>query len=421
MIDISLLRMLSTRGGYEKIYSNIPMQSLTLHTQTICKDIKKYYDKFTEHQSIDYVQFKDMFFGYWHRNMEDDKITFYNKILDRAADVQDAVSHSVILNSLLELSLADNTMHLLEKYNDGEDIMLTEELSSLVEQTKAAQERKNDDTYIHIDTDALLAEEHDDTGLHYRLGALESSLKPARFGDDFTLVAARPNQGKTTFVLHEITHFAGQVDDRPILWLNNEGRGERIVKRAIQVALGATMSEMVKLNEQGKLVDAYESAIGAPHDRIRVKNIHDYWSWEVEELIDTHNPKVVVFDMIDHIKFSGLTRSNGVRTDEILEEMYKWARNLGVKFNLVPWATSQVSVDGEGIPYPDKSMLKDSKTGKQGAVDTIIMLGHSNDPLLETSRYVSTPKTKSKREGTTTPRCEIYFDIDRGRFKEAGH
>lgn len=420
MIDISLLRILKTRESFDKVYLNIPLKSLNKETQVIVQDIQKYYEKFTEHTEIDYIQFKNMFFSHWHRGLDEDKIAFYNKVLDRADKNLDEVSQRVMMNALLELSLADNTMQLVERYNSGEEIDIVAELESLVESTRNSRERKDDNDYLEIDFNELMADDENDTGLHYRNKALEASLKPARFGDDFLVVAARPNQGKTTFILSEITHMVHQVDERPVLWLNNEGRGERIVKRGVQVALGATTSEMIAMHEQGTLLKNYEEAIKAPHDRIRVKNIHDYWNWEVEELIETHQPKIVVFDMIDHIKFAGLSLAGGSRTDQILEEMYKWARNLGVKYNLMPIATSQVSVDGEGIPYPDKSMLKDSKTGKQGAADTIMMLGHSNDPMMLNSRFISTPKTKSKREGIALPRAEVFFDVDRGRFEIPG-
>ena len=415
MIDISLLRVLKTREGFDKLYKNIPLRSLEQRTQIIIKDIAKYYSKFTEHTEVDYIQFKDMFFGYWHKGLDEESTAFYHKILDRADKKHDEVSQKVIMNALLEVALADKVMHLVEEYNDGEDMDIVSSIATLVKDTEDARERKSIDSFVDLadELDDIMEAEENGTGLHYRNPALESSLKPAQFGDDFLVVAARPNQGKTTFILNEVTHMVGQVDERPVLWLNNEGRRERIVKRCMQVALGLKMSEMIKLHQNGKLISAYEEAIQAEHNAIKVKDIHGYQSYEVEDLIATVNPKIVVFDMIDHVKFPGMSDA---RTDQVLEEMYKWARELGVISNLMPIATSQVSVEGAEMPYPAQGMLKDSKTGKQGAADTLMMLGHSGDPLLVNSRFVSTPKTKSKKEGASLPRQEFTFDIDRGRF-----
>ena len=416
MIDISLLRILKTREGYEKIYSAIPIKALEQKTQALIKDINRYYMTFTEHTEIDYVLYRDLFFNTWHKTLTEEQVSFYDKILTHAEQPSDPVAQSVIINALIELNLATEISHKLEEYNEGQEINLVADLLTLVENANKSRERKDVAQFIEINPDVLLAAEENNEGIHYRCEPLEASLKPMQFGEDFLVVAARPNQGKTTLLLGEATHACSQIDDRPVLWLNNEGMGERIVKRGMQVALGATISEMIEMNKQGTLIDNYEKALGCEHTRFRVVNIHDMWNWEVEELIEAHNPKMVVFDMIDHIKFAGLSLAGGSRTDQILEEMYKWARNLGVKHNLIPMATSQISVDGEGIPYPDKSMLKDSKTGKQGAADTILMLGHSNDPALINARFISTPKTKSKKEGTGLPRQEMHFDIDRARF-----
>lgn len=415
MIDISILRALKTRENFDKVFQHIPIKSLEKRTQIIVKDIQKYYTRFTEANSIDYVTFKDMFFGHWHRGLDKDAQEFYNKILDHADKEHDEVSQSVIMSALLELALADNVMQLVERYNKGDEMDIIDEVEALVDSTKQARDRKVA-VDMSFDIEELFKNDKTEAGLHYNNPALEAALNPATFGDDFLLVAARPNQGKTTFILGEATHMASQVDDRPVFWFNNEGSKQRIQRRGIQVALGATLSEMHKLQEQNKLLGAYEEAIKAPHDRIRVIDIHSWWNWQVEALIEQHRPKLVVFDMIDKIKFAGLSLDGGARRDEILEAMYDWARELGVKYQLMPIATSQISVEGEGMPYPDKSMLKDSKTGKQGSADTICMLGHSNDPMLVNSRYVSTPKTKSKKEGASLPRQEFSFDIDRGLF-----
>jgi len=62
-------------------------------------------------------------------------------------------------------------------------------------------------------------------------------------------------------------------------------------------------------------------------------------------------------------------------------------------------------------------MLKDSKTGKQGAADVIITGGAVNDPMLEKSRYFGTTKNKRSRTGMrNSPNVEMLLDGDRGRY-----
>jgi replicative DNA helicase len=62
-------------------------------------------------------------------------------------------------------------------------------------------------------------------------------------------------------------------------------------------------------------------------------------------------------------------------------------------------------------------MLKDSKTGKQGASDFQLMIGKSNDPCLSMSRFLGLPKNKLHQEGhDKDPRAEVIFDAIRCRY-----
>jgi replicative DNA helicase len=153
---------------------------------------------------------------------------------------------------------------------------------------------------------------------------------------------------------------------------------------------------------------------------LRVFDIHDMWNHEVEDIMKAHRPALVLFDMVDNIKFGGDTNNNGQRTDQLLEAMYQWVRMMGVKHDCAMLATSQLSADADGLSYPTLPMLKDSKTGKQGAADIIITIGALNDPVLENSRYIGTTKNKRVRTGKRgSPQQEVFFDSQRGRYKEA--
>ena len=64
-------------------------------------------------------------------------------------------------------------------------------------------------------------------------------------------------------------------------------------------------------------------------------------------------------------------------------------------------------------------MLKDSKTGKQGACDAIITIGAVNDQALERSRYIGCTKNKLVPTGAPkSPQQEMFFDGARGRYVE---
>jgi replicative DNA helicase len=139
----------------------------------------------------------------------------------------------------------------------------------------------------------------------------------------------------------------------------------------------------------------------------------------VEDAIEQLKPGLVIFDMIDNISFVGSKKD--ARTDQVLESMYQWARTLGVKYDFPVIACSQVSAEAELQSetqcYPAQHMLKDSKTGKQGAADLMIMIGKSADPACANKRYISTPKNKLAK-GLVYLRNEMNFDGARARYND---
>ena len=125
--------------------------------------------------------------------------------------------------------------------------------------------------------------------------------------------------------------------------------------------------------------------------------------------------------MIDNIEFTHIKSDD--RTDQALEKMYQWARVLGVKYHFPVIATSQISAEAEqnrnSMMWPSQGMLKDSKTGKQGAADLIIMIGRSDDitsAAVRNARFISTPKNKLARKESYI-QTESYFDTQRGVYK----
>lgn len=166
-------------------------------------------------------------------------------------------------------------------------------------------------------------------------------------------------------------------------------------------------------------MDEYYTAIGGK-GRLQILDICGYTNFEVADLIEAVNPKLVIMDMIDKVTFLGMGHDG--RTDQKLEEMYSWFRELGIKLRYATIATSQISAaacDSENSQmWPEDWMLKDSRTGKQGACDMILMIGHSNDDMKKHYRYLSTPKCKLQLAGRPALREPVYFDKDRSRYNQ---
>lgn len=438
-LDLTILRFIKHRAAYKALAPQIPLKAMDQVTQALVKDFGVFFRDFPEAQTIDPTAF-NILLRQLHPTMDEERAKLWETQLKQvyAGEVAPEVAAG-LRKRLFAAAAASELMSVVERFQAGEDFEIDQATAAIVTRYEGNIDRQAKNPQVLDDIEDLLKAEENDTGFHFRLNVLNRHIKPLR-GGTLLILAARPDKGKTSVIADQVTFFAPQVDHlypeekRSILWLNNEGPGKLIVMRTYQAALGATTEEMVALSKQpadpawnekhgkdykSKLRQAYADAIGGRPGVLRVMDIHDWWNSEVEDLFKRFAPAVVVFDMIDNIKFGGEASNGGQRTDQILEAMYQWARMMAVKYDFVAIATSQISADGDGLQYPTLAMLKDSKTGKQGAADIILTLGAVNDPALEQTRFLGCTKNKRKRTGERmSPNADVWFDADRSRFVE---
>lgn len=393
------------KGKHRKYMPQLDASIVTEGTYAILKDFGRYFETFTEQESIDFTLLIPRVHN-WNAAISDEVMATRMVAIKAAAkgEVSEEVENA--LQTEIANAVMSNKMDALNsKYADGEVDNLGYQMAQILDEFKKNAGVVSED-FITERIGNLLEEDDDQGGYVWRLNCLRQSMRGLRAGD-FGIIAGRPDKGKTTFIASEITALAPQLPThRNILWLNNEGPGRRIIPRLYQAALGITRSQMVQMNLEGTLEDAYAKAVGRL-DKIRVIDIHGMYASRVESLIEAHDAEIVVYDMIDNIKGFG----DASRTDLVLEQMYQWARECAVKYHHAGMATSQISADGDGEMFPTLGMLKDSKTGKQGACDFQLMIGSSNDPALGSMRYIGLPKNKLRREGAAgDPRATVQFN-----------
>ena len=392
------------------------MSTLDGRTQSILEDFRRYFDKFNK----PVVEADELIFMLKQQPKRfasnEDRATHSAMVRASMHDV-DVETRNGIVGILHETAYANRLATACIDYRGGKEVDLMSLGQQHLNEFKLAI-RASDDTDGFIDTPigTILTESLNfDTGFKWRLEPLRRCMRPLQDGD-FGLVCARPDRGKTSFLASELTHIAPQTpDDRPILWLNNEGPGKRIYPRLYQAALGMDFMQILDLNKKaGALEKAYGDVVGDPF-KIRIKDIHGFNIGQVERIIEEQNPSMVVYDMVDNIRGFG----SEARNDLALEKMYQQVRELAVLYEHVALATSQISADGDGLLYPLQHMLKDSKTGKQGACDFQIMLGTSNDPSMESMRGIGLVKNKLQLPGfPSDPREEVHFCKLTSRFQE---
>lgn len=420
-----MLQILKRRKEFERLRRCVNDRSINQLTQIVLTDFAKYFEEVPDAKVIPVTgEFLTYFFTIRHPTLSDEQRPLYTALFAQLAAEPNEGARDLIVAKLIEGDTAVKAADIIDSYNQGGEIDVAKALRKLADEHDLDVKRKVLVPTVPMN-ESIFDDDVHNSGFTWRWQCLNDCMRPLR-GGDFIVLAARPDKGKSTAIADNITHMAKQIplvfprdkypESRYILWLNNEGPGKRILKRCIQSALGLPMSKIVELQKAGRLWDEYQAAVGIDMHAIKVVDIHGYKSWQVEEIFKQFPPAIVVFDMIDNVQFSGDTLNGGQRTDQMLEAQYQWARELGVRLDCVMVATSQISADGDGLLYPTLAMLKDSKTGKQGAADAIITIGASTDAN-DNLRYIGLTKNKLRIEGMPlSPRAEMLLDGPGGRF-----
>lgn len=419
-LDLTVLQLLRRRSEYTKLARAIPARALDPTTKLLLDTYGKYFIEFPEAQAVEAGPFMQWAKLGVFRKSTDESLAKLGAVMARATIEPDPVLADGMLRRLAEAAYASDTLAAVAAYNDGDEIDLPARMAELKSEFEGFAKMDADDPSLKCDIESLLLESEDDSGIHWRLNCLNRSMRPLR-GGDFGLFAARPDRGKGTFIVSEATHWAPQIErefgpDRPIVIMVNEGPGKRVWPRLYSAALGVGEDELIRLSNKGTLRDQYAIAVGGA-DMIKIVEIHGRSAFDIEKILRRLNPSVMVLDMLAHVRWNA---SNGAtRTDQVVEQQAQWARELAVSRDMIGIATVQLSAEAEGVQFPPMSMLKDSRTGLQGACDFIITAGASNDPMLSGSRYIAVPKSKLRRPGAPgNPMCEVMFESEKARYED---
>lgn len=432
-LEITLLQMLAqSRETWQRLRAAIPGSGLDDQTKKAAQAIAGYYREFPDASEVDIDPFLTWLFTAKLKNVTADQKAIWQHLTKQfKQEVNPSIADSMY-NRLLEVSALARIQTALERWNEGDEIDAAAEITTIMGDLKVQRSTSIDDSKEDANVLDLLDAQDNQVGLKFSQKPWNGFIRPLQVGD-FIGVCARPDAGKTSFLTCESANFAEQMDElygpeSSIYWFCNEGVPRKIYLRHYCSIFRMNLTELAEFKRKvckgsdTKFMDEYYK-LTRGEGRFVVMNANGKTNTWVEDVLAQEKPAIVIYDMIDNIRFNGMTMHGGTRTDQVLESMYQWARVLaGTKeVQHVAFATSQISGDGEGIPYPSKAMLKDSKTGKQGTFDLQIMMGQSADPRMQSHRYFGTPKNKLTVDGAKSYMQQVsIFDHSRGLFVPMG-
>ena len=236
---------------------------------------------------------------------------------------------------------------------------------------------------VSSDIEAVLAGV--ETNVHWRFNINSLSQRVAGIGPGiFTLVFARPEMGKTAFLVSLASGPGGFADQGAVVhYFQNEEPAIRSMARSITAYCGENL-EWVKTNIQ-TANDTFNKIRG------RVK-LFDCVGTSIEELDDhvrQNKPDILIIDQLDKIRVMG----EFAREDMRIRELYIQTRELAKRHNIAVIGASQCSADGEGHAVLNFSWCENSKTGKAAECDLIIGVGR-NPNFDDNIRHLTLCKNK---------------------------
>jgi len=300
------------------------------------------------------------------------------------------------------LELSEAAFKVAQGYGEWED------LTKFLEDVKV--DHQTGLTEVTNDLEELIEQSYSEQGYRWRLDCLNKSLGSLRAGD-FGFIFARPETGKTTFLASECTNFISS-SKKPIVWLNNEEQGSKVMLRIYQAFFGVTIERL--LSNPGKYRKDF---LDKTDGRFKLYDSATISRKDVESIVSRTSPGLVVYDQIDKIK-----GFNNDREDLRLGSIYQWARELA-KGSHAAIGVCQANGSAEGVRYLTMDHVANAQTSKQAEADWILGIGTSHDETEANIRFLNISKNKLIGDKDSIPnlrhaRFEVLIKPEIARYED---
>lgn len=371
--------MLASRESFYLILAYLNLKLYGREFQILVDFVKDYYDRDEHAKLVDRTLLVELISG---STNNDKHVARFLGIIDEAysLDTSDTNVRQVILQlkqrelgQELAMAIANEKDHtkLLEDYSD---ILKFTDLDAMTE--------KGIEVYDSSSMEEMIAHQIDD---HTRLKvyplSLNARLDGGLRGTDHMTVFARPEQGKTAFVLTLAGGFAKQ-GARGIVF-NNEESIRRLYMRQISNLTGLTVAQI-----KADPAAAAESAKDNGFDNIMFVSLSPGTPAQIEAYVKKYEPVWFVVDQLRNLFIKSESRTNQ------LEAAATAIRNIGKKYNAIAVSITQAGDSAEGKAVLDMGDVDYSNTGIPAQCDVLLGIGSTSEQHQLNLRVFSLSKNK---------------------------
>ena len=390
-LDLPIVKLMMNQDSYESYINSIDKKSLSEEATILLQDFEIYYNKYNK--DIELVDFFDWFSNVRHKGFSDTKKELFKLVLQNASSAE--VSEPKHLLARLKYE------QMLEEFMKNSDISADRVKSILdkyANELDKLEEPENITDYTTFDLSNVFNTVDRSTGLRWRLSGLQKCIGGLIRGD-LVVIAAYTDTGKTAFVASEATHMATQMQDKKVLWFNNEGSNERVQIRLLCSALNRTQTQINENKERA--MSWYKRVMNGDENRILVYPAHGKSTQYITDRCKSQDCGLLVIDQLDNIDGFGKKENEVIKS----RYLYQWARELATEHApllAVTQASGNTSYinrqtnEEEYQLYLGMHQLDWSKVAKQSAAEMIITIGRST--TIPSQRGISVPKNKSNVE-----------------------
>lgn len=210
------------------------------------------------------------------------------------------------------------------------------------------------------------------------------------------VVFARPEMGKTMFLVNAVAGFLAQ--GLVVLYVGNEDPLTDIVLRVVSRLSGRNKFEVLDDPAAAELA-ARESG----YDNLILAGLAPGTPREIEALVDKYKPDVLLIDQLRNV---AIPTKDGNRVVQ-LEQAATAARNIAKKFSVLVVSVTQAGDSASGKAVLEMGDVDSSNTGIPAQADVMVGIGAAQEDLSMGRRVLSLPKNKRSGKHEFFPvRCD---------------